>query len=215
MITYKNVMELLVEEEVIRQYKALPARMASYTNRSEWIAYALNQLPPLYATSEKGLRCQIQRGKDKYQAAIRQAVQRALAAIRRDPLRSSVPLRLSQVPGHEILDQLRFLLRNDQLDWEAVPWAVERALEQSSQQQSPPSPSPAPPPHRSAALYRPVQASSPFPTYPSEEARQSPPFRADRSSLPRPQVPTMPPIAPKKPASEEIFGWDDPLYNPR
>lgn len=211
--TYKNVMELLVEEEVVRQFSALPPRIASYIDQAEWIAHALNQLPPLYATSERGLHFQMQRGKAKHQTAIQQSVQRALAAIRRDPLRSSEPLRSSYTPSSDILAQLRFLLQNDQLDWEAVPWAVERILEESSQQPAPVQPAPTQP-TRSPIMYRPVRGSSPFPNYqtgPSAVPRSD----ADRSSLPRPQVPQVPPIAPAKPQTQETFGWDDPLYNPR
>lgn len=128
---YKNVMELLVEEEVSRQYEALSPRIASYVNPTELVAYALNQLPALYATSEKGLEYQLRRGKEKYMAQIAQAVKRALAAVSRDPLRSSNPLQdqLSiSTPLREVLHQMRLLLRNDKVDWESLPNAVEQAL---------------------------------------------------------------------------------------
>lgn len=202
---YKNVMELLVEEEVGRQFNALPHRVSAYVNQVEWVAYALNQLPPLYATSEKGLRYQIQRGKSKHGAEIRQAVQRALAAIGRDPLRTSTPLQSPQAPFRKVLTQLRFLLRNDQIEWDTLPIAVEKALELAS---------------RGRAARAAVAAHS-APTYanrhsnrqsldqqnaayPVEEpASEAPPKR----SAPAPKAPP--------PSSDEVFGWDDPLYNPR
>jgi hypothetical protein len=204
---YKNVMELLVEEEVVRQFNALPDRVSSYINPTEWAAYALNQLPPLYATSEQGVTHQLRRGKAQQSEQIKQAVRRALAAVRRDPLRSAASLPMPQAPSQAILARLRFLLRNEQLDWEAVPLAVEQALEQSSRGglYRPPS-------VRTPAVYRLEGSSSPFPHYAAREAMPKRPF----ASL-RPQSPPAPtPPASTRPApQEELFGWDDPLYNPR
>ena len=137
MSIYKNVMELLVEEEVGQQFKALPPRVSTYINQVEWVAYALNQLPPLYATSEKGLHHQVQRGKAKHGSEIKQAVVRALAAIRRDPLRSSIPLESPYAPFREVLLRLRALLRNDRLEWDSIPVAVEQALLQPPQPSQP------------------------------------------------------------------------------
>jgi hypothetical protein len=133
---YKNVMEILVEEEVARQLKALPPRMSSYINQVELVAYALNQLPSLYATSEKGLGYQLERGKSKFSQQIYQAVQRALAAIRRDPLRTYTPIQTQQSPEMRgVLHQLRLLLRNDKLDWEHLPVAVREAMGQPDPRQ--------------------------------------------------------------------------------
>lgn len=126
---YQNAMESLVEQEVDRQLKALPPKVASYINRLELIAYALNQLPALYATSEQGLQHQIRRGMATHGAQVAQAVQRAIAAIRRDPLRSYQPLRAKQSPVlQDVLCQLRRVLKNERLSWETLPIAVEEAL---------------------------------------------------------------------------------------
>ena len=185
MSVYKNVMELLVEEEVGQQFKALPPRISAYINPVEWVAYALNQLPALYATSEKGLHHQIQRGRVKHGAEIKQAVVRALAAIRRDPLRLSTPLESPYAPFREVLLRLRALLRNDGLEWDAIPVAVEQALTRRSPAYLPPAPAPGEPTPQPA---RPVAR-------PGSQAGSRPISR---------------PVAP-----DETFGWDDPLYNPR
>ncbi|HEY9642104.1 MAG TPA: late competence development ComFB family protein [Coleofasciculaceae cyanobacterium] len=201
MATYKNVMELLVEEEVSRQVKALPTRIASYINQTELVAYALNQLPSLYATSEKGLEHQMERGRAKFSAQISQAVQRAIAAIRRDPLRTYVPLKAQQaIPLREVLQQMQILLRNDHVNWENLPMAVERALNRASQgeiswdnryaQSSQGAPR--------------LNISSPFPhqipvnPYPPEQTAEE-----ERPNFVR-----------REPAPDELFGWDDPLYDP-
>lgn len=212
---YKNVMELLVEEEVVRQYKLLPSRVAAYAHPVEWVAHALNQLPPLYATSEKGLHHQIERGRVKHGAEIKQAVQRALAAICRDPLRTCTPLQSPDVPFQEVLLQLRFLLNNDQLEWNSLPHAVEQALAASqnrSRQQ----------PRRSPSLYAPVRGSSPFPPYQPEQTLAASGKSAFELSEPNP-APSLPQTSSQPATSRsdigsdrsELFGWDDPLYHSR
>lgn len=113
MCVYKNVMEILVEEEVVRQYKTLSADI-SYPKPEEIVAYSLNQLPPLYATSEQGLQYQIQRGRIKFEARIAQTVQQAIVAVRRKLQTQNTPLRQTQVAvmGNK-LQELRQLYQND------------------------------------------------------------------------------------------------------
>jgi Late competence development protein ComFB len=144
---YRNAMEVLVQEEVEKQVRALPARSTAYINRLELIAYALNQLPSLYATSEKGFEYQVQRGRSKFGDQIVQAVRRALAAVRRDPLRTYAPLQTPQqsAPLREVLNELRLLLKNDKVDWDTLPREIERALSTSLPRSHSPSRSPAQP----------------------------------------------------------------------
>ncbi len=60
-VPYRNVMEPLVAEEVQRQ---LPLKLVKYLNRAQAIAYALNRLPALYATSERGWHLQMLKATD-------------------------------------------------------------------------------------------------------------------------------------------------------
>ena len=204
--TYKNVMELLVEEEVVRQCKVLPSRVAAYMNSEELVAYALNQLPALYATSNQGLEYQIQRGRAKHRLEIEKAVQRAIAAVRRDPLRRHTPLTLAQVtPLREVLQQLRRLLKNDQIDWESVPGAVEQALKRVAYQAA-----------QGGSTWR----SSPIETaHPSTRSTRTARISASAypAPPPPPQIdrPTNSPPSPERSIQEEpldLFGWNDPLY---
>lgn len=195
--TYKNIMELLVEEEVVRQCKALSARASAYINSEELIAYALNQLPPLYATSEQGLEYQIQKGRIKFSPQITQAVQRAIAAVRRDPLRRHTPLKQHQiVPMRDVLQQVRALLKDDDIQWDTLPSAVERAIK--------------------GAAYRAAQASSTWQDSSSSD-------RASRSASTSAAAASVRPVAPaanatSSPATSASetgdleYGWDDPLY---
>lgn len=192
---YKNVMELLVEEEVSRQFKALPPRLASYVKEVELTAYALNQLPALYATSEQGLKYQLKRGNDRYKSQISQAVQRALAAVSRDPLRNANPLQAQAVTGlRDVLQQLRRLLKNDKLEWENLPNIVEQALRQAA---------------RSGAAWD-VRRAGRLTPYVGRERTPSPAdYPIDSASFSA----TSQPHSDRSNSIEEPFSWDDPLYN--
>ncbi|MCU0570095.1 MAG: late competence development ComFB family protein [Oculatellaceae cyanobacterium Prado106] len=138
--TYINVMELLAQEAIAQQLQSLQSRAPHYTrqigqiNQIELIACALNQLPPLYATSEKGLEYQIQRGRSRYASQIDEAVRLALATTLKTPLRNSAPLKpKATAASQELLDQLRSLLNRRELSWENLPIAIEQALQQAAE----------------------------------------------------------------------------------
>lgn len=192
---YKNVMELLVEEEVSRQYKALSPRMASYVNPTELVAYALNQLPALYATSEKGLEYQLKRGREKYMAQIAQAVQRAMAAVSRDPLRASNPLQDQfATPLREVLHQMRLLLRNDKVDWENLPNAVEQAITRAA---------------KSGITWDGRRKTRSVPYSSIGKSPASADYPLGSSSFE--SIPTRNPRS--SAGSVDAFGWDNPLYD--
>lgn len=83
---YRNAMEPLVAEEVERQLQQLPPKLVPYINSVQVFAYALNQFPALYATSESGWHYQQQKAQ-QFAPQIIIAVRRGLAAVGRDPLR--------------------------------------------------------------------------------------------------------------------------------
>jgi hypothetical protein len=127
--TYRNAIESLVVEEVERQFQRLPTRLSSYLNKTEVIAYALNRLPALYATSEKGWREQRLRGKNQLGNQIVTAVRQAIAAVQRDPLRASTPLQPREdIEPQVALQGLRELLRREDLSWRNLVDGVEQAL---------------------------------------------------------------------------------------
>ena len=168
---YRNAMEVLVQEEVEKQVRALPVRSTAYINRLELVAYALNQLPSLYATSEKGFEYQVQRGRSKFGDQIAQAVRRALAAIRRDPLRTYAPLQNPHhsAPLREVLHELRLLLKNDKVDWDTLPREIERALNTSQPRSHFPSRSPSHPQGITwDAHYEATSQSHSTPNYPAQ-----------------------------------------------
>jgi hypothetical protein len=91
---YGNAIEPLIVEEVERQMQQLPPSLVQYLDAAQVTAYALNRLPALYATSVEGWHRQQQRAKEKMAAEIFMAVRQGLAAVQRDPLKTSTPLML-------------------------------------------------------------------------------------------------------------------------
>ncbi len=93
--TYKNVMEILVDEEIefqLSHNKTINPHIREYLNTLEVATFALNRLPSLYASSTEGIKKQKTRALIKYKKDIHTAVTQAFAAIERDPLRKSTPL---------------------------------------------------------------------------------------------------------------------------
>lgn len=92
-LLYSNAMEPLVVEEVERQLEYLPPKLVEYLNPAQVVAYALNRLPALYATSEEGWHRQQQRAREQFGNQLVVAVRQGLAAVQRDPLRAATPLK--------------------------------------------------------------------------------------------------------------------------
>lgn len=89
---HRNVMEVLVSEEIDRQIVRLPSNIKKFINPIEVATYALNRLPALYASSQQGFNKQKIKGRSQYSVNITQEVRKGFAAIQQDLLRSSIPL---------------------------------------------------------------------------------------------------------------------------
>lgn len=125
--TYLNVTEELVQAEIRKQLKDYPYGLAKYINQVEVATYALNRLPPLYASCEKGKHQQKLLGQRQYKNQIQTAVRQGLAAVQRDPLRTSTPL-ISEVEVHyraskaALLELQKFLEERELTDYEKLTW---------------------------------------------------------------------------------------------
>ncbi|MEM9814902.1 MAG: late competence development ComFB family protein [Cyanobacteria bacterium P01_D01_bin.6] len=122
---YINVMEMLVSEEVSRQLASLPERVSKYVKRLEVETFALNRLPALYASSEKGLQHQYDRASLEHKQQIFNAVRQAFAAVQVDPIRLSQPLQLNQ-EEEAVLQALRELLHQPELTWQEALKEIHR-----------------------------------------------------------------------------------------
>ncbi|MGK7874087.1 MAG: late competence development ComFB family protein [Xenococcaceae cyanobacterium] len=98
----KNAMELLVTEEIEKQIGHYPPALTKEINQIEVATYALNCLPPLYASSKEGLYRQKQRGQKEFKNQIKAAVHQALEVIQRKPLRFATPLLSAEEINNEI-----------------------------------------------------------------------------------------------------------------
>jgi len=91
-IVYRNAIEPIVIQEVEEQLQKLSPNILEYINSAQIVAYALNRLPALYATSKEGWNAQQLRAKKQMKEQIATAVRQGLAAVQRDPLKISTPL---------------------------------------------------------------------------------------------------------------------------
>jgi len=134
---YINVMEILVAEEVSRQLASLPERVSKYVKRTEVETFALNRLPALYASSEKGLQHQYDRALHDHRPQIVSAVRQAFAAVQVDPIRLSQPLKLNQ-EEEAVLQALRELLQQPDLTWKMALKEIQRIQSRRQAQGTPP-----------------------------------------------------------------------------
>lgn len=74
-----NVMEELVVAEVISQVAEIEATSSSLLDVGDVAAYALNRLPPLYATTEEGASFQREKAKKELQSLIQKQVDGAIS----------------------------------------------------------------------------------------------------------------------------------------
>ena len=126
---YTNVMERLVAKEVGRQRAKLPPKLREYIQPTQVETYALNRLPALYASSEKGWQMQYEKAGQAHAQAIRNAVRQGIAAVQIDPLRASQPLSVQQNSESEvILSTFRQLLNQPELTWDDILYKCKRIL---------------------------------------------------------------------------------------
>jgi hypothetical protein len=125
----KNAIEELVILETESQIRRLNPEISAKIDPSDVIAYALNRLPPMYATSQRGWTELRERAKTTLAGQIQKAVRHALVNTQKDPLRQADP-----IPEQELATQARSLLRiqkilcRDNLSWKDVPDLVRAAL---------------------------------------------------------------------------------------
>jgi hypothetical protein len=110
-----NVMEELVLSEAISCIKEIAAQQQCELDVGDIAAYALNRLPPLYATTEEGADYQRQRAKEDLQPLITQQVKEG---IQRYLERPTVPGRspLEQTQRQDIFEKMTNLLKSLALD---------------------------------------------------------------------------------------------------
>lgn len=116
-------------EEVARQKAKLPPKLREYIKTVEVETYALNRLPALYASSEKGWQLQYEKAGKVHAEAVAKAVRQGIAAVQVDPLRASQPLSVRQNDESEaILTAFRNMLNQPELSWDDILYKCKRIL---------------------------------------------------------------------------------------
>jgi len=138
----RNVMEILVSEEIERQISRLPSNIKKFINPIEVATYALNRLPALYASSQQGFNKQKIRGRSEYSVKITQEVRKGFAAVQQDLLRSSTPLTADEdkdidrdiLEAKEALQELANYLPKKDLTWKNIIKLVKPLLAEMQEQ---------------------------------------------------------------------------------
>lgn len=116
-----NVMEELVLTEAIAQIAEIEATSDRVLDVGDIAAYALNRLPPLYATTEEGAQYQRRRAKEELQELITQQVSTAITRNLDRPDFGSERQAISKTSGNDILKQMSNLLQDYAPNFEPNP----------------------------------------------------------------------------------------------
>ncbi|MEA5515188.1 late competence development ComFB family protein [Nodularia sp. UHCC 0506] len=105
-----NVMEELVLSEAIARAAEIEATSESSLDVGDIAAYALNRLPPLYATTEEGASYQRLRAKAELQELISQQITESIGRNIDQPNDNRTPV-FAKSTGNEVLRQVSNLLQ--------------------------------------------------------------------------------------------------------
>ncbi len=127
MLGFVNVLEEILVKETYQQIDELRPEIQPKVRVAEVVAYALNRLPPLFATSMSGWHYQYAYAVNELQPQISQLVRQGIKTVLfGDPLHDLTPL-----PNHlftnsaGVLYQLSQILGRKHLRWRDVPVLVE------------------------------------------------------------------------------------------
>ncbi len=113
-----NVMEELVLTEAITRIAVIEAEQDCALDLGDIAAYALNRLPPLYATTEEGAQYQRQRAEEELMDLIRAQVQEAINHSMARPQFHPERAALGKTSGKEVFSQVSSLLQTYATDYE-------------------------------------------------------------------------------------------------
>jgi hypothetical protein len=131
MVSLKNTIEDLVVEEAKHQLDRLGNSISQDIELSDVAAYALNLLPPMYASTDRGWLQQRKRANSEMRPRVISAVQKAMMNVSRDTDRTTKPLPNEEIasPAHA-LGQLQKIFNRPHMNWAEVPQVTAIALEE-------------------------------------------------------------------------------------
>lgn len=107
-----NVMEELVLSDAIARVAEIEQTSDTSLDVGDIAAYALNRLPPLYATTEEGANYQRQRAREELQELIQKQVAEAISRYLDRPEFFPERQAISSKNGSDVADQLSSLLKD-------------------------------------------------------------------------------------------------------
>jgi len=134
---FVNTLENLVSSVCQRQINKLAPALAAKVSLEEASAYALNRLPPMYATRERGLIYWRDRARTELSNDILVTVRQGVITILKAPSRFLPPLPSDKFSTQQevAIAELKEILQIEDIDWQNVTEIVQDALEQSQKGQ--------------------------------------------------------------------------------
>jgi len=130
---FVNTLENLVGSIAQRQISRLDSSLTKRVSLEEVCAYALNRLPPMYATTENGLIYWRDRARNELSTDILLTVRQAIMLILKSPSRFLPPLPSDKFSAEQEIAtaELKDILQINDIDWRNVAVVVQDAIEQS------------------------------------------------------------------------------------
>ncbi|WP_019501989.1 late competence development ComFB family protein [Pseudanabaena sp. PCC 6802] len=127
---YSNVLENLVVLVARHLLRNVPPSIVEQLDMAEVAAYALNRLPPLYATSDRGYQLLSQRAQSELSQEITAQVREAILKVGLSPALTNLPLTLNKFDREQevALVELQQILERSDITWQNVAEIVENAL---------------------------------------------------------------------------------------
>jgi len=128
--SFRNVLEKLVLSLAYHQVQKLHPDLAQTIDLGEVMAYTLNRLPTMYATTERGYRELRQRAKEQHGRQVVAIINEAIATILQNPKpdRPPLPFARFEAEQEEALEQLQWMLQRDDITWRNVTAVIEATL---------------------------------------------------------------------------------------
>ncbi len=128
--SFRNVLEKLVLSLAYHQVQKLHPDLAQTIDLGEVMAYTLNRLPTMYATTERGYRELRQRAKEQHGRQVVAIINEAIATIMQNPKpdRPPLPFARFEAEQEEALEQLQWMLQRDDMTWRNVTTILEATL---------------------------------------------------------------------------------------
>lgn len=124
---YRNIVELLVEQEVEHQLSKLPSHVTELLPSIQVVTYVLNRMKPFYACTERGFEEQLKRAEQELRGEIRKTVKIAMNLVYQNPIHGFSPLQ--EDSKEAALKKLRGLLQDESIQWHDLPKILGSALD--------------------------------------------------------------------------------------